>query len=163
MKRLGLGSKGFAHIALPLLVVGVVAIGGTYMLVSSHADTPSTKKAKPRMIITDVTVLDDEFSVSAKLQRPNGLTVSKANCNGEFQVVVSGNRKRVSLPVTSASWSENACHLDAWKENMDNSPGKYTVKILYKGNDHYKSASKVAHRTIDPIPPGTTIYSTGDQ
>lgn len=38
--------KGFSHIFLPLLVVLVVAVGGTYMLVSSHAATPG-KPLKP--------------------------------------------------------------------------------------------------------------------
>lgn len=40
-----LGSQGMSHIVVPLVVVVLVAIGGTYMLVASHASTCPPGKA----------------------------------------------------------------------------------------------------------------------
>ncbi len=48
MKKLNV--SGFSHVLLPLLVIGVIATIGTYVLTGSHADTPGPEVIKPKSI-----------------------------------------------------------------------------------------------------------------
>jgi hypothetical protein len=63
-KRITLDARGVSHIIVPLLAVVVMAVGGTYALVASHADAstpPATAAAKAQNTCATEATIDAGF------------------------------------------------------------------------------------------------------
>lgn len=73
-----LNSRGISHLLVPLLVVVTVAVGGTYMLVASHADPPCSKRAQ-----TSGACKKSAFTQLTGAQAP-GAKLPSQSCNGTY-------------------------------------------------------------------------------
>jgi len=81
MKKLN--TKGFSHILFPLLIIGVIAAIGTYVLTASHADTPGANTAAKTV---PVQTPDPHWSAAQAISA-GGITDKSPGVNGSTGTV----------------------------------------------------------------------------
>lgn len=159
MKKLALDSRGISHLLVPLLIILVVAIGGTYMLVSSHAD--SISKAKPHLKFTQFALTTNRLDATIQVVDAKGVSVSQANCSGSASFGIKAAGSSTSEGWSGyAHWENNACVLTAHQDGRK--PGRYKFVVLYYGNSHYRAVSKSVTKSIKKPKVDNSVTSSGD-
>lgn len=135
-------NRGISHLIAPLIIC-LVAVGGTFALVASHAATPtrkiavsaSTRKAKSKLHVVSFTLSSTKIHLESEIQIKSR-AMSQAECSGFVNLTLdkTGATAPILVSALPATWNGSAC-----KANLDISdnfaPGKYSVKLKYDGGN----------------------------
>lgn len=145
-----LNSRGLAHYVMPLIVVVLVAVGGTFMLVASHADSSGCPKGYKMVNATPA-----EFSDSTRTYKHPFVCVPK-----------SSNRPRVIGANSKTIQDFFYCNPDstfAFDKNNKNGTGYHSPWQFqaYFGGTSYSQKTyyciKTDHLYMDRAQDGTKI------
>jgi hypothetical protein len=170
-----LGTRGIAHTLTPVLIILIVAVGGTYLLVSSNANSakvlpltaPSAdakvKKVKPVLSLKEVTVARADSNIWVDMVQANGSAVPEYACNGDVVTTIRRSGMATQTLNSHPEWepADNSCAILTGQDAKivpDKKDRKYTVKVYFKGNRYLKAVSKSTKVKLTKVSGEEEIY-----
>lgn len=142
-----LGVRGFSHELVLVAVVLVVAVGGTYWLVASHADTCSGASTPTTSAITSSPVTSPGCTPVTSASSPTSVAVvSKGSC------VISG------VPAAITKNSVFTISVSVW--NLGTTTWRPAVTGTFSVNNGYKASLRAATQPFLPAPIAGHLSST---
>ena len=156
-----LNASGLSHLIIPLMIVVLCGIVGTFMLVASHAETPTAGSTTPTsgpvkhsskkrafIHIQTFTLTSSRVELDTQLMsRTAGAPLVASDCSGNGMVQVNGPGVEFGGSMIP-SWNGSACLMN-YSMSGPFKPGKYNVSVTFDGNATLTSYKHVTfHRTI---------------
>lgn len=160
--RAALDAKGFAHYILPLVVMVLIGAVGTFLIVSSNANSLTAKKTKTgRIVVTGVFNKCKMNHSSGAMQcryvkSSDNLMISASDKNGDEAAYYNNLKCKVgnrTIKLPNDRSAVNLGKIGKTRSTLNCTPGYYTVRLQDpksypdKGADSAKTVQVISGQT----------------